>query len=155
MPASSRHCRAHLTPATRILAVVALSALSASAARAQDAATGVVTGRATDASGAALAGARVVVTRTATAAARETATDSAGRYTLANLAPGEYRISIEAAGFSSRTLERVVVEVGRRVPVDAVLDVSGRAEAVTVEERAVAVATGSSLVGGVVSSGVV
>ena len=65
--------------------------LSVSTARAQDAATGVVTGRATDASGAPLAGARVVATRTATAAVRETTTDSAGRYVLASLAPGEYR----------------------------------------------------------------
>ena len=41
------------------------------------------------------------------------------------------------------------------MPADAVLDVEGRAEAVTVEERVVPLATGSSLVGGVVSSGVV
>jgi hypothetical protein len=155
MPVSPRHCRARLTPVTRTLAVVALLVLSVSAARTQDAATGVVTGRATDASGAALAGARVVATRTATASVRETTTDSAGRYVLASLAPGEYRVSIDAPGFVSKTLDRVVVEVGRRVPADVVLDVGGRSEAVTVEERAVAVATGSSLVGGVVSSGVV
>ena len=129
--------------------------LLVSTARAQDAATGVVIGRATDASGAPLAGARVVATRAATASVRETTTDSAGRYVLASLAPGEYRVSIEAPGFASKTLDRVVVEVGRRVPADAVLDVGGRAEAVTVEERAIPVATGSSLVGGVVSSGVV
>ena len=105
--------------------------------------------------GAPLAGARVVATRTATAAVRETTTDSAGRYALASLAPGEYRVSIEMPGFAPKTLDRVVVEVGRRVPADAVLDVSGGAEAVTVEERVMPVATGSSLVGGVVSSGVV
>jgi hypothetical protein len=155
MPVSFRYRRAHLAPATRILAVVVLSLLSVPTARAQDAVTGVVTGRATDASGAALAGARVVAMRTATATIREATTDSAGRYVLASLAPGEYRVSIEAPGFVSKTLDRVVVEVGRRVPVDAVLEVGGRAEAVTVEERTVPIATGSSLVGGVVSSGVV
>ena len=147
MPSCPRHCHARLNPTTRTLAAVVFSMLSLSTARAQDAATGVVTGSATDPTGAALAGARVVATRTATASVRETTTDSAGRYVLASLAPGEYRVSIEAPGFASKTLDRVVVEVGRRVPVDAVLDVGGRAEAVTVEERAVPVRHGQ-LAGG-------
>ena len=155
MPLRPRHCRPRSTLANGTLVAVLLSLLCCSTARAQDAATGVLLGRATDASGAPLAGARVVATRTATATARETTTDSAGRFVLPSLAPGEYRVSIEAPGLAPRTLDRVVVEVGRRVPVDAVLEVVGRAEAVTVEERAVQVATGSSLVGGVISSGVV
>ena len=111
-----------LTRTSRVLVAVVVSMLFVSTARAQDAATGVVIGRATDASGAPLAGARVVATRTATASVRETTTDSAGRYVLASLAPGEYRVSIEAPGFVSKTLDRVVVEVGRRVPADAVLE---------------------------------
>jgi hypothetical protein len=151
MPPWPRHTRALPTLARAALAA-ALPLLIVSASHAQDAATGDLMGRATDTSGAALVGARVVATRSATASVRETTTDSAGRYTLANLAPGEYRVAIEAPGFASRTLERVVVEVGRRIPVDVVLDVGGRAEAVVVEEHAEAVPTGTSLVGGVVSS---
>ena len=146
---------ARSTPATTLLAAGVLSLLFVSAGRTQDAATGVVTGRATDASGAALAGVRVVATRAATATVREATTDTAGRYTLASLAPGEYRVVFEAPGFAPKALDHVVVEVGRRVPADAVLDVFGRAEAVTVEEHAVPLATGSSLVGGVVGAGVV
>ncbi len=142
-------------PATTLLAAGVLSLLFVTAGRTQDAATGVVTGRATDASGAALAGVRVVATRAATATVREATTDSAGRYTLASLAPGEYRVVFEVPGFASKALDHVVVEVGRRVPADAVLDVFGRAEAVTVEEHAVPLGTGSSLVGGVVGAGVV
>jgi hypothetical protein len=138
--------------AARTIAALSLALLiSIASAGAQDAATGVLTGRATDASGAPLAGARVVATRTGTGAARETKTDAEGRYTIASLPPGEYSVVIEAAGLASKTLDRVVVEVGSRVPLEAVLDVGGRAESVTVEERAVAVATGSSIVGGVVS----
>jgi len=143
------------TRSTRVLIAVVIAMLCASGVWAQDAATGAVIGRAIDASGAPLVRARVVATRTATASARETTTDSAGRYVLASLAPGEYRVSIQASGFVSKTLDRVVVEVGRRVSADAVLEVSGHAEAVTVEERVEPVATGSSLVGGVISSGVV
>jgi hypothetical protein len=154
-PLAASQTAARTARASRVLFAVLASTLLVPAARAQDAATGSVIGRATDVSGAPLAGARVVVTRTATAATRETTTDSAGRYALASLAPGEYRVSIDMPGFAPRTLNRVVVEVGRRVPADAVLEVGGRAEAVTVEERVVPVVTGSSLVGGVVSSGVV
>ena len=142
---------ARSTPATTLLAAGVLSLLFVSAGRTQDAATGVVTGRATDASGAALVGVRVVATRAATATVREATTDTAGRYTLASLAPGEY--PFKAPGFAPKALDHVVVEVGRRVPADAVLDVFGRAEAVTVEEHAVPVATGSSLVGGVARRG--
>jgi len=147
-----RHSRAGLSLAT---AAVAFSCLLAPSLSAQDAATGVLDGRVTDPSGAPLAGARVVATRAATASTREATTDSAGRFALPSLAPGQYRLSIEASGFAARHLEAVSVEVGRRVPVEAVLQVGGRAESVTVEERAVPVATGGSLVGGVVSSGAV
>ena len=139
----------------RFVATTLLLALPGIHARAQDAATGVVTGRVVDATGAALAGVRVVATRTATATVRETTTDSTGTHALTSLAPGEYRFVFEAAGFTSRTVDRVVVQVGRRVFVDAVLDVQGRAEAVDVEEGAVSVPTGTSLVGGVVGAGVV
>jgi hypothetical protein len=144
-----QHCA---RPARTLAALSLLVLLALPGARAQDAATGVLTGHALDRSHGPLADARVVATRTGTGAVRETKTDSAGRYTIANLAPGAYRVVVEAPGFAARTFDQVVVEVGSRVPVDAVLDVSGRSEQVTVEERAVAVPTGSSLVGGVVSS---
>jgi hypothetical protein len=140
---------------TRIIATVVLSTLPLTAARAQDAATGVVAGRASDASGAPLPGVRVAATRKATATTRETRTDSGGVYVLASLAPGEYRMSFEATGFAPRAVERVVVQVGRRLAVDAVLDVQGHGEAVTVEEAALSVATASSMVGGVVGTGVI
>jgi hypothetical protein len=142
-----------LTRMTTVLASVVVWLLLISGARAQDAATGVIEGRATDASGAALAGARVVATRTATV--RETKTDSTGRFVLPSLAPGGYRLSVEAPGFTPVRFDRIVVEVGRRAPVAAVLKVGGRTESVTVEGRAAPVATGSSLVGGVVTSDVV
>jgi hypothetical protein len=138
----------------RCMAVV-VSLLLVSTASSQDAATGVIVGRATDPSGAPLAGARVKATRVSTVSVRETTTDAAGRFVLASLAPGEYRVSIDASGFAAKTLDHLAVEVGRRVPADVVLDVVGRAEAVTVEESVVPLATGNSLVGGVVSSGVV
>ena len=122
---------------------------------AQDAATGVVAGRVTDASGAPLAGVHVAATRTATGAVRETTTDANGGHVITSLAPGEYRLVFEAAGFNSKTIDHVLVQVGRRLSVDAVLDVQGRAETIEVREPGVSVPTGNGLVGGVVGAGVV
>ena len=137
------------------LAIVLFATALAASARGQDAATGVVTGRVIDPSSAPVPGARVVATRIATGTTRVTTTDATGSHVIASLAPGEYRIAIEAPGFAPTTIERVVVEVGRRVSVDAVLSLQGRAESVEVEDRGVSVPTGNSVVGGVVGAGVV
>jgi hypothetical protein len=152
MPIRNGHCRARVT---LLFAAALCGWLLVSPASAQDSVTGVLEGRVTDPSGAPLAGARVVATHAGTSSARETTTDSAGRFALPSLAPGSYRVSIEGPGFAARNLEGVRVEVGRRVPVDAALQVGSRSESVTVEESVVPVATGSSIVGGVVSSGAV
>jgi hypothetical protein len=141
-----------LSRAPRLAAIVSFALWLAPAARAQDAATGVVTGRVTGATGAPLAGARVVATRSATAETREATTDARGGYALTSLAPGEYRVVFEAAGFQPRTREGMAVEVGRRHLLDVVLDVQGRAETVDVAERALSVPTGSSVVGGVIGA---
>ena len=136
-------------------AIVLCATALAASARGQDAATGDVTGRVIDPSSAPVAGARVVATRIATGTTRVATTDATGSHVIASLPPGEYRIAIEAPGFAPTTIERVVVEVGRRVSVDAVLSLQGRAESVEVEERGVSVPTGNSVVGGVVGTGVV
>src|SRR5262245_16234340 len=97
---------------TSQLATVLLLVVLAAAAGAQDTATGIVAGRITDASGKALAGARVAATRVATGTAREATTDSNGAFVLTNLAPGEYRVAFEAEGFSPRTADHALVQVG-------------------------------------------
>jgi hypothetical protein len=130
------------------LSLLALAVASA----AQDAATGVVAGRVTDSSGAGVKGARVVATHTGTGASRETTSDPTGAHVIASLAPGEYRLAFEAQGFAATTVEPVLVEVGRRVTVNAVLSLEGRAEALDVEAQAVSVASSTSLVGGVVGA---
>ncbi len=150
MPTCSGHNRACFA---LLLAASVLAAPLVPPATAQDAATGVLEGRVADPSGTPLAGARVVATRVAAGAAREAATDPAGRFALPSLAPGSYRVSVEAPGFAAARFESVEVPVGRRVPLDVVLQVEGRAESVTVEGDAVPVATGASIVGGIVSSG--
>ena len=138
--------------ARRLAACVVSLALFGSLAAAQDSATAVLVGRVTDPSGAPVVGARVKAVREGTGLSREGATDASGSYLLTSLAPSAYTVAVEASGFAPRTFPGVAVGVGRRVTLDAALAVDGGSEAVTVEDRAPALDTTSSVVGDVLSS---
>src|SRR4249919_3175394 len=113
------------------LAALAMLLTLTAVVRAQDAATGAIAGRVTDASGAAVAGVKVKATRTATGSVRQATTDAGGNHVLTSLVPGQYRVEFEAAGFGTKAVD-ALVQVGARVAVDAVLDVQGRAETIEV-----------------------
>ncbi|HEY6552220.1 MAG TPA: carboxypeptidase-like regulatory domain-containing protein, partial [Vicinamibacteria bacterium] len=136
---------------SRCTLAFALTSLLSAGALAQDSATAVLVGQVKDASRGPVAGARVAATREGTGVVREATTGAGGNYVIPSLGPGTYAVSIEAAGFATRTFSRVRLEVGNRVTVDAVLDVAGQAEVVDVEEVGGIEAT-SAVVGGVVSS---
>ncbi|MGH9839017.1 MAG: carboxypeptidase regulatory-like domain-containing protein, partial [Blastocatellia bacterium] len=61
--------------------------------------TGQLTGKVTDSAGAELSGAAITVKSLATASERATTTNSAGLYSLPNLQPGEYELTVAANGF--------------------------------------------------------
>jgi hypothetical protein len=135
-------------------AALAVLLILPTAAPAQDAATGVVAGRVTDATGAYVTDVKVKATRTATGAVRETTTDAEGQYVLTSLAPGNYTVVFEASGFTAMTVG-AVVQVGMRLAIDPILELQGHAEFVEVREPGVTVPTGNGVVGGVVTAGVV
>jgi carboxypeptidase family protein len=58
--------------------------------------------------GSAIPAAKVSVQIVGTAQSIETMTDAAGNYHVANLAPGDYDVSVSAAGFSPRTVRQTV-----------------------------------------------
>ncbi|MGC2238653.1 MAG: TonB-dependent receptor [Pyrinomonadaceae bacterium] len=66
---------------------------------------GNLSGKITDSSGAALAGVRINARSKATGEEFTVQTDSAGNFHLENLPEGEYRLTAEAAGFSSSSRE--------------------------------------------------
>jgi outer membrane receptor protein involved in Fe transport len=57
-------------------------------------------GRITDASGAALSGATVIARNDSTKTERTSTADTTGRFEIAGLAPGSYRVSVTATGFA-------------------------------------------------------
>src|ERR1700674_5337200 len=71
--------------------------------------TGRILGTVSDTSGAAVAGAAVVVTDTQRGTSRTVATDASGDYAAPDLQPGIYKVRAEGKGF--KTVERVNITV--------------------------------------------
>jgi hypothetical protein len=133
-------------------AALLLTLFVASPLQAQDPATATLTVNVTDAAGAALAGARVSAVRRSTGVARESATGARGSSVLTNLPPGEYTVTVDAPGLTSRTFGPVTLAVGRSVVLDARLEVGGLKEEVTVESLALPLATDRSAVEDVIAA---
>src|SRR5512132_3546838 len=76
---------------------------------------GDISGKVVDEQGRVVAGATVTATNKATGAARSATTDDAGEYTLTNLEPGRYDITVEAANFSKALARDFELNVGANV----------------------------------------
>ena len=112
---------------------------------AQTSTTGVIEGRVRDQEGNPIAGA--TVTGVANRAPAAGVTDAQGRYTLANLPPGSYKVRAEAPSKSSVVLDEVNVSINTRTRVDITL-IAGQTESVTVIAEAPVVDTKSVTSGG-------
>ena len=99
---------------------------------AQTSNTGTVTGVVKDEKGGLVPGASVKLVNTGTNAERSAVTSSDGIYEITQLVPGNYRLEVEAKGFSRYVQEPVVVNVLQRTTVNADLKVGGIGETVTV-----------------------
>jgi len=106
------------------------------ASNAQD--TGYIGGTVTDKSGAAVAGAQVVVTSVGGNLTRTTATNTDGAYVLAALPGGAYNLSITAKGFQKYTALKVVLEVAEKARIDVQLTVGSVNQEITVTGESVA-----------------
>jgi hypothetical protein len=135
----------------RILGIVCL-VLAAAVPLTSQTTTGRILGTVSDPSGAAVAGAAVVVTDIQRGTTRAVATDASGDYVVTELQPGIYKVRAEAKGF--KTVERVniVVEVAQDLRVDISLPTGQVSETVVVTDEVPLVNTTSSTLGGTLSN---
>src|SRR4051812_6935573 len=99
---------------------------------------GTIDGNITDASQAALAGAKVVGTEQATGFVRDTTTGTDGVYSLSALPPGTYTVTVSAPGFQTYTRTNVTVTAQTVSRVDLSLSVGAVNETITVSAQSVA-----------------
>jgi hypothetical protein len=94
--------------------------------------SGSITGYVTDASGAVIPGAGVMVTNVKTGVSTERKTESSGLYVFTNLIPGTYTVAVTASGFQRFIRENVVLDVDSTVTVDGQMQIGEMSQAVTV-----------------------
>jgi Carboxypeptidase regulatory-like domain/TonB dependent receptor len=98
---------------------------------------GTIVGVVTDPNDALVKEARITVINMATGDTREATSNSDGTYTVPNLEPGKYRVTVDAAGFQSVVFEEVTVETNARLPLDVKFGgVAGATGSVTVTAEA-------------------
>ncbi len=96
------------------------------------ASSGDLRGTVTDPGGAAISQAKVRASDPAHGVQRSTTTDAAGEYRIPLLPPGTYQVRVEAAGFTSKVLDGVVIRVGDTVALRTQLEIGAVSSQVTV-----------------------
>ena len=134
-----------------ILGAIALLAVSVCALQGQNDSS--VNGVITDPSGALLPAAKVTITNVGTGAPRDTVSDSQGRYSFAQLAPGNYRLEVKAAGFSEVVITDIHVLVNTPATVDVKVESVGpTSQTVSVSSEVVQVNTSDATLGNAIGT---
>lgn len=109
-------------------------------------------GTVTDPTGAAIANAKVTVSNSATGLNLSATTNSSGGYTVKEVPPGTYKITVEAAGFKRVENNAVTANAGTISRIDSKLQMGKASETVEVTGEAAAVNTEDSKLATTVSS---
>jgi outer membrane receptor protein involved in Fe transport len=92
-----------------------------------------IEGTITDSSGAAIAGATVVVSSSATGIKKQAVTASTGDYTVTYLTPGNYDVTVSANGFRSAVQQNIVLQINQQAKVNLIMGVAGQEQTVEVQ----------------------
>jgi len=114
-------------------------------------ATGTIVGTVVDSTGALIVGAGVNIIETETNVTMQTTTSSSGSFTVASLKPGTYRVAAGASGFSTTTVQNVVLVVGSQVRVDLKLTPGSAQQTVNVNAGEAGLDTENAAIGQVVT----
>jgi len=145
-----------LIPASfvRILAAVCVLLLASIPAFPQGS-TGRILGVVTDQSGGNVAGATVTITDVARGVSQTLTTDSDGVYVALSLLPGNYTLRTEYKGFKVFERKNILLEVGKDVRIDPVLQTGSATETITITEQVPMVDTTSTTLGGTISNEII
>lgn len=127
--------RDHITKGLRaILITVAVCLSICGTALAQEEITATIVGQVTDSTGAVLPGASVVVVNKDTNAERRVQANTEGNYTVTQLLPGSYTVTVEQANFKKH-VANITLNAKDRRPLNIVLEAGSVNETVTVTDE--------------------
>ena len=140
-------------PSTLIALIILLFILSVSLCPVIDAqSTALLNGTVSDASGAAVPSAKVILRNTATSEEWNTQTNGAGLYVFPSLPPGNYQITVTQAGFQTLIVTDLRLDVATSVTKDLQLTVGSVSQQVQVTTEAPLIETSTTGVGQVINS---
>jgi len=114
--------------------------------------TASIRGVVTDATQASVPGAQLVANDIRRNIQVKATSDAAGRYVLANLPPGEYTLTVEAAGFKKYSREPFQLQINQDASIDIILQVGDVRESVSVIGETPLIEASTSSVGKVVEN---
>jgi hypothetical protein len=94
--------------------------------------SGLITGTVTDSSGAVIPDAQVELTNQATAVRRQAVTDGSGYYSVPELQPGVYDVSVSKQGFATEKLANVRLEVNQSEALNFKMSISASTQTISV-----------------------
>src|SRR5437868_12703159 len=115
---------------TFVLALLLASSTLSSLVWAQN--TGSISGVVTDPTGAVVQGATITATNQGSNATRAVATNSSGFYSVTNLVPGSYTVSVEKAGFRPVKFANTPLSVAQALSLDAKLSLGAEEQSIEV-----------------------
>lgn len=110
---------------------------------------GTISGKVTDASGAAISGARISIQNPATGVATTTTTNAQGIYNAPNLLPGNYEARISMMGFETSVQKDVTLAVGSQFVLNVTMKVGSINETVEVSATTSDLQLATSTISGV------
>lgn len=126
-----------------VLALIVFLGISFASAQTQ---LGAVRGTVKDPQGNSVPDANVTLKNTATNAQQDAVTNNDGIFSIANVAPGNYELSIKKEGFRTSTA-KLVVEIAQTVSLNFALELGKVSETVIVSESALVINTYSAELG--------
>ena len=114
--------------------------------------TAALRGTVTDATGAAIAGAKVIVTEADRNVPHATVTDANGRYSVPTLPPGDYLMTVESQGFQKFVQQKFPLLVQQQATIDVRLVVGDVTSTINVEGSAPLLNTTNASLGQVIDN---